>query len=55
MKIPKFVHTLGQIDDDLIAAAAAPAVRVTRPWAKWAILAATFGVVALAGVIALPV
>ncbi len=24
MKIPKFVYTLGQVDDDLIAAAAAP-------------------------------
>ncbi len=54
MKIPKIVHMLGQIDEDLIAAAAAPSVRVTRPWAKWAILAATFGVVALAGVISLP-
>lgn len=54
MKIPKFVHTLGQIDDDLIASAAAPTVRVARPWAKWAIPAASLGVVVLAGVIALP-
>ena len=56
MKIPKFVQTLGQIDDDLIAASAAPApVRaVKRPWVKWTVLAASLAFVILAGAIALP-
>ncbi len=60
MKIPKFVYTLGQVDDDLIAAAAAPDASVAsvrkrkRPFVKWAILAASLALVIAAGAIALP-
>lgn len=60
MKIPKFVYTLGQVDDDLIATAAAPDASVAsvrkrkRPFVKWAILAASLVVVIVAGAIALP-
>lgn len=54
MKIPKFVHTLGQIDDDLITAAAAPAKGARRPWVKWTVLAAGLAAVIVAGMIVLP-
>ena len=56
MKIPKIVHTFGQIDDDLITAAAAPAASKTakRPWVKWTVLAASLAFMILAGAIALP-
>ena len=54
MKIPKIVHTFGQIDDDLVAAAAAPVRKSQRRWVKWTVLAASLGLVILAGAIALP-
>ncbi len=56
MKIPKFVQTLGQIDEDLVAAAAAPAPAgaTKRPWVKWTVLAASLAFVILVGAIALP-
>ena len=56
MKIPKIVYTFGQIDDELIAAAAvpAPAKATKRSWVKWTVLAASLALVILAGAIALP-
>ena len=47
MKIPKIANEMGQIDDDLITAAAAPARTAKRPFIKWAILAASMGAVIL--------
>lgn len=54
MKIPKIANELGQIDDDLITAAAAPAKAAKRPFVKWVILAASLGAVILLSALVLP-
>ena len=55
MKIPKIARSVGQIDDDLITAAAAePVCTARRPWGRWGVLAASVGAVTLIFALVLP-
>lgn len=54
MKIPKIAKSVGQIDDDLVVAASAPARASGRPFVKWAILAASLGAVILVSALVIP-
>ncbi len=55
MKIPKMAEAMGEIDQDLVGAAAKDTKKAKRPLARWGVLvAACLCVVILAGVIVVP-
>lgn len=55
MKIPKMADAVGEIDQDLVGAAAKDVKKAKRPLARWGVLvAACLCVVILAGVIVMP-
>lgn len=55
MKIPRIVHAIGHIDDDLIAAAAESKQKTKHNlWFKWGTVAACFAVLVIAGAVILP-
>lgn len=55
MKTPRIVNAVGQIDDDLITAAAeSKNKRADKPWVKWVSVAACFAVLVIAASAILP-
>ena len=54
MKIPRMAKSVGQIDDDLITAAAECKKKKKNNWMKWGSLAACFAVLVIAGAAILP-
>ena len=54
MKIPRMANSVGQIDDDLITAAAECKKKKKNNWMKWGSLAACFAVLVIAGAAILP-
>lgn len=53
MKIPRIANAVGQIDDDLVAAAVSEKCK-KKPWRKWVAVAACFGVMVIAAAVILP-
>ena len=54
MKTPRMANSVGQIDDDLVAAAAECKKKKKSNWMKWSSLAACFAVLVIAGAMILP-
>lgn len=54
MKTPRMANSVGQIDDDLVAAAAECKKKKKSNWMKWGSLAACFAVLVIAGAMILP-
>ena len=54
MKTPRMANSVGQIDDDLITAAAECKKKKKSNWMKWGSLAACFAILVIAGVAILP-
>ena len=54
MKTPRMANSVGQIDDDLITAAAECKKKKKSNWMKWGSLAACFAVLVIAGAAILP-
>ena len=54
MKTPRMANSVGQIDDDLITAAAECTKKKKSNWMKWGSLAACFAVLVIAGAAILP-
>ncbi len=54
MKTPRMANAVGQIDDDLITAAAECKKKKKNNWMKWGSLAACFAVLVIAGAAILP-
>ena len=50
MNVPKIAHAIGQIDEELIAAAETPAKAKRPAWVAWGAMAACLAVLALVGV-----
>ena len=54
MKTPRMANSVGQIDDDLITAAAECKKKKKNNWMKWGSLAACFAILVIAGAAILP-
>ena len=54
MKIPRFSNAIGNLDEDLVEAAAECKKKKQNHWLKWGSIAACFTVIIVAGALVLP-